>query len=57
MNNFIKTSDEHVAEELRRNNFTELKKDGSLFVFINNGKMNFSNKEKKEIIYSDVLSM
>lgn len=55
--NFIKTEQEHVAEELRRNGFTELKKDGKLFVFVNNGKMNFSDKDKKEIIYSDVLSM
>ena len=57
MKNFVKTSDEHVADELRKNGFTELKRDGKLFVFVNNGKLNFSDKDKKEIIYSDVLSM
>lgn len=55
--NFIRTTQEHVAEELRRNGFTELKKDGNFFVFVNNGKMNFSDKDKKEIIYSDLLSV
>ena len=55
--NFIRTTQEHVAEELRRNGFTELKKDGSFFVFVNDGKMNFSDKDKKEMIYSDLLSV
>ena len=55
--NFIRTSQEHIAKELRRNGFTELKKDGNFFVFINNGKMNFSDKKKKEMIYSDLLSV
>ena len=55
--NFIRTTQEHVAEELRRNGFTELKKDGNFFVFVNDGKMKFSDKDKKEIIYSDILSV
>lgn len=55
--NFIKTEQEHLAQLLRQSGFTELKRDGKLFVFVNDGKMNFSDKDKKEIIYSDVLSM
>ena len=33
--NFVRTEDEKIADELRRNGFQELKKDGSFFVFIN----------------------
>ena len=50
---FIKTSDSAVADELRKNGFTELAKEGVLFVFLNNGKEKFSESENKKMIYTD----
>lgn len=43
--NFIKTQDENTAVELRKT-LKELPKEGSFFVFINDGKQCFSEKDK-----------
>lgn len=56
MSHFIKTSDEHIAEELRKIGYVELSKDGKLFVFINDSKKAKTFDEKK-IIYTDTLCM
>ena len=53
--NFIRTSDATVAEELKKNGFTEMSKEGNVYVFINDGKANFSEDTKKKIAYSDIL--
>jgi len=52
MNHFIKTSDEEVAKELRKNNYKELSKQGNFFVFINDAskKQTF---DKKKVIYTN----
>lgn len=52
--NFIKTQDTDTANLLRANGFTELAKEGSLFVFINQpGKMNFSESDMKKLIFTN----
>lgn len=53
--NFVKTQDFNTAELLRKNGFQELNKEGNFFVFVNNGKMNFS--DNKKIVYTDKLSI
>jgi len=55
--NFIKTSDEKVAAELRRNNFTAVSQEGKYYVFLNDGKYNFSEEDNKKIIKTDILCM
>lgn len=52
--NFIKTVDEGVAEFLRSKNYQELPKEGNFFVFVNNGKLEFTKNEK--IVYTNKLS-
>ena len=52
MKHFIKTSDETVAEKLRNEGYTELSKEGSQFVFINDSKKAKTFDEQK-IIYTD----
>ena len=43
---FVKTSDEHTADLLRKAGFQELAKEGKRWVFINEvGKLNFSDKD------------
>lgn len=58
MNNscFVKTSDIDVANKLRNNGLQELPKEGQLFCFINNGKLNF-DIDKKKVIYTDKMCM
>lgn len=56
MKHFIKTSDETVAEELRNEGYTELSKEGSQFVFINDSKKAKTFDEQK-IIYTDNLCL
>lgn len=55
MEKFIKTSDEELAGALRACGYKELKKQGKFFVFLNSGKLNFTEQQKKNIIYSDKL--
>ena len=57
MNNFIKTQDVPTSEQLRQLGFTELPKQGSFFVFINDGKANFSSEEKKKLIFTNIMTM
>lgn len=53
--NFVKTQDEQTAKILRDAGFQELNKEGNFFVFINNGKLNFS--DNKNVIYTNIISM
>lgn len=55
--NFIKTQDSSVAEELRKNGFQELAKEGQLFCFINNGKINFASIDKDKVTYTNKICM
>lgn len=57
MKNFIQTQDEGTAIQLRSLGFTELPKQGSFFVFINDGKANFSSEEKKKMVYTNIMLM
>lgn len=57
MKNFIQTQDEETAIQLRSLGFTELPKQGSFFIFINDGKANFTSDEKKKLVYTNILSM
>lgn len=56
MKHFIKTSDETVAKELRKEGYVELSKEGQQFVFINDSKKVKTFDEKK-IIYTDNLCL
>lgn len=53
--NFVKTQDASVAQQLRDAGFQELNTEGSFFVFMNNGRMNFS--DNKKVIYTNKLSI
>ena len=57
MNNFIKTSDAELAQTLRLQGFKELKKLGKFFVFINNGKTNFSSEQEKRLVYTNKMEV
>ena len=57
MEKFIKTQDESTALQLCELGFTELPKQGSFFIFINDGKANFSLEEKKKLIYTNIMIM
>lgn len=57
MENFIKTQDEELANTLRSLGYKELKAQGKFFVFINNGKVNFSTEEKKKFIYTNKMEV
>ena len=52
MKHFIKTKDEQVAEQLRKEGYTELTKEGNSFVFINDTKK-AQTFDKKKVIYTD----
>lgn len=54
MMHFVKTSDTEVANELRKNNYTELSKQGEFFVFINEPSKQKTFDEKK-VIYTNNL--
>lgn len=46
--NFIKTSDEHTADLLRKSGFPELPKEGNVWVFINTqNKVEFASDNTK----------
>ena len=53
-NHFIKTSDEGVANELRKSGYQELSKQGKFFVFINSASKQ-KNFDKNKVIYTDTL--
>lgn len=51
---FIRTSDENTAEKLRQSGFTEMKESSTTsYCFLNDGKLNFSLEEEKNIVYTD----
>lgn len=58
--NFVKTSSESVAQELRSNGFKELPKEGDKFVFINKttdeDRMSLTFDESK-VVYTDLLAI
>lgn len=55
--NFIKTSDNDTADKLRNSGFTEISRDGEFYVFLNNGKSNFSTNDERKIIRTNLLNM
>lgn len=57
MEQFIKLQDISTAEQLRKLGFTELPKQGSFFIFINDGKAIFSSEEKKKMIFTNIISV
>ena len=55
--NFIKTSDNDTANKLRTNGFTEVSKEGEFYVFLNDGKLNFSEDDNKKMIHTNILNV
>ena len=54
---FIRTKDEKTKDTLIENGFELLNKEGSYYIFINDGKANFSNEVQKEVFYTDKLNI
>ena len=50
---FIRTQDEDTYQLLLDNGYTFLNKEGNFFIFINDGKDNFSEKVHKDIYYNN----
>jgi hypothetical protein len=57
MNNFIKTKDQKLADELRASGFKELKTQGKFFVFLNNGNRSFSADQEKKLLYTNKMEV
>ena len=55
--NFIKTSDEELAKTLRFSGYRELKRQGKFFVFLNNGKLNFSDDQERKMIRTNKMEV
>lgn len=55
--NFIKTSDEDTRLLLRKEGYVEVGKDGDKWVFINDKNYNFSEQDKKMIMYTNILNI
>ena len=55
--NFIKTSDTELANELRASGYKELKSQGKFFVFLNNGKANFSAEQSKKMVLTNKMEV
>lgn len=54
--NFIRTSDKETAEKLRKAGFHEISEAStSSYCFVNDGKINFSSEDAKNIVYTDKL--
>jgi len=54
---FIRTKDENTKNVLLENGFELLNKEGSYYIFINDGKVNFSDEVQKEVFYTDKLNV
>lgn len=54
---FIKTSDENIAKILRENNYPELDKEGTLFVFVNIGTYENGEFSKIPVTFSRILCL
>lgn len=56
--NFIKTSDDNVAAQLRAAHFSYLGKDiTGMHVFVNDGKYEFAESDMKKIVHTNVLNL
>ena len=53
---FIRTQDETTKDVLLKCGFTFLNKEGKFYVFINDGKVNFSEEVQKEVFYTNKLN-
>ena len=54
---FIRTKDEHTKDTLLKNGFTFLNKEGVYYIFVNDGKVVFSDDVQKEVFYTDKLNV
>lgn len=54
---FIRTKDENTKNTLLENGFTLLNKEGEFYIFINDGKVNFSEEVQKVIFYTDKVNI
>ncbi len=57
MKNFIRTTDEQTANELRKAGFKELPKQGRAFCFLNNQKVTFSAETEKNLKYTNAMTV
>ena len=54
---FIRTQDENTKNILEKSGFTLLNKEGNFYIFLNDGKVNFSKEVQKDIYYTDKLNL
>lgn len=54
---FIRTRDEKTKRTLEENGFQLLNKEGDYYIFINDGKVDFSEEVQKEVFYTDKLNV
>lgn len=57
INHFIKTTDDETALKLKAEGFSLISKDGNVYTFLNDGKMNFADEDKKKMAFTNVLAM
>lgn len=57
INHFIKTTDDETALKLKAEGFSLISKDGNVYTFMNDGKMNFADEDKKKMAFTNVLAM
>lgn len=55
--NFVKTTDEHTAEYLRKHGFVELPKEGNHWVFLNEATIADFENENLKVNFSDMISI
>ena len=55
--NFIKTNDVALAAKLRKSGYTAVGQENQTFVFLNNGKLTFSESDKNKIVYTNIINM
>ena len=54
---FIRTKDEATKDVLLKCGFTLLQKEGNFYIFLNDGKVSFSDEVQKEVFYTDKLNL
>jgi len=54
---FIRTKDETTKDVLLKCGFTLLQKEGNFYIFLNDGKVSFSDEVQKEVFYTDKLNL
>ncbi len=57
MENFIRTTDEQTANELRKAGLKELPKQGLAFCFLNNQEVKFSVETEKNLKYTNAMTV